>query len=177
MGCAGSKEPEAAYEAPRLTKNAAANAPRGFPGPHRDMASAVAAGLHPGEILSGGEDRCVALTKWVDGSVLERWQGHEKGVNCVLSAKRLGAVLSGGRDATVRQWTPRQATAVQVLSGHELTVSAIALNEENAQLCSGSRDSSIRLWDLNTGTAVSRQHVSRNVVTCMAWVPGEPLVW
>ena len=66
---------------------------------------------------------------------------------------------------------------MQVLSGHELTVSAIALNEENAQLCSGSRDSSIRLWDLNTGTAVSRQHVSRNVVTCMAWVPGEPLVW
>ena len=174
MGCAGSKaDPEARYTA----SAAARPTSREFAGPHSEMASAVAAGRVPGEVLSGGEDRSVALTDWVDGKVLERWQGHEKGVNCVLHAPLLGGAFSGSRDATVRQWKVGQPTAVQVLKGHELTVSAIALDDANAQLCSGSRDSTVRLWDVATGATVSRASVSRNIVTCMAWVPGERLVW
>ena len=174
MGCAGSKaEPESRYAA----KAAARPASREFGGPHSEMASAVAAGRVPGEVLSCGEDRSVALTDWMDGKVLQRWQGHEKGVNCVLHAPLLDGAFSGSRDATVRQWKVGQPTAVQVLKGHELTVSAIALDDTNAQLCSGSRDSAVRLWDVATGATVSRAGVSRNVVTCMAWVPGERLVW
>ena len=173
MGCAGSK----AEAESRYTPSAVRPIAREFAGPHSEMASAVAAGRVPGELLSCGEDRCVALTDWVSGTVLERWQGHEKGVNCVLPAPRLDGALSGSRDATVRQWKCGQPEAVQVLSGHELTVSALALDDANAQLCSGSRDSSVRLWDLATGATVSRRHVSRNVVTCMAWVPRERLVW
>ena len=174
MGCAGSKaEPESRYAA----KAAARPASREFCGPHSEMASAVAAGRVPGEVLSCGEDRSVALTDWMDGKVLQRWQGHEKGVNCVLHAPLLDGAFSGSRDSTVRQWKVGQPAAVQVLKGHELTVSAIALDDTNAQLCSGSRDSAVRLWDVATGATVSRAGVSRNVVTCMAWVPGERLVW
>ena len=174
MGCAGSKaEPESRYTA----SAAARPASREFGGPHSEMASAVAAGRVPGEVLSCGEDRSVALTDWMDGKVLQRWEGHEKGVNCVLHAPLLDGAFSGSRDATVRQWKVGQPKAVQVLKGHELTVSAIALDDTNAQLCSGSRDSTVRLWDVATGATVSRASVSRNIVTCMAWVPGERLVW
>ena len=93
MGCAGSKaEPESRYTA----SAAARPASREFGGPHSEMASAVAAGRVPGEVLSCGEDRSVALTDWMDGKVLQRWEGHEKGVNCVLHAPLLdGAFFLG----------------------------------------------------------------------------------
>ena len=181
MGCAGSK-PTSASGAPELTYGAGGGASSSaskssFAGPHSELASAVAAGRVPGEILSGGEDRTVALTDWVGRKIVQQWRGHEKGVNCVLPAPKLDGAVSGGRDTTVRQWRVGTPDAVQVLNGHDLTVSAMAIDEANTQLCTGSRDSSLRLWDLATGASISRRHVSRNVVTCMAWVPGEPLVW
>lgn len=181
MGCAGSK-PDSSLEISGATNHVSLASSgvrndRSFPGPHIELASTVAAGRVPGEILSGGEDRCVALTDWVGRKIVQQWRGHEKGVNCVLPAPKLDGAVSGGRDTTVRQWRVGTPEAVQVLNGHDLTVSAMAIDDANTQLCTGSRDSSLRLWDLATGASVSRRHVSRNVVTCMAWVPGEPLLW
>ena len=103
MGCAGSKaEPESRYTA----SAAARPASREFGGPHSEMASAVAAGRVPGEVLSCGEDRSVALTDWMDGKVLQRWEGHEKGVNCVeyFQGGDRPYLVSGADDKTVKVW-------------------------------------------------------------------------
>ena len=40
-------------------------------------------------------------------------------------------------------------------------------------LCSGSRDNSVCLWDVDVGKPVSSMYVPRNLVTDLAWVPGE----
>ena len=137
------------------------------------MANDVAATSSPGEWLSCSEDKVVGLVDWRTGSVLQRWRGHERGVNCVHAVPRVGAALSSSRDTTVRMWKRGQAEAVATLRGHELTVSAIACAEDGTQALSGSRDSSLRIWDLETSSCSTQCHVSRNVVTCARWIPGE----
>ena len=32
----------------------------------------------------------------------------------------------------------------------------------------------MRLWDLSTASLVNKSSISRNVVTCLKWVPDEP---
>lgn len=170
MGCASSK----AASAVSLTREAGAAEPRCFAGAHDgdEVVNAVAAGCAAGEWLTCAEDRVVALTDWRTGRVVRRWRGHEKGVNRVLAAPRTGGAVSASRDTTVRLWSAADEP-LAVLRGHELSVSAIALSEDGRSLFSGSRDSSVRLWDLESATCTASADVSRNVVTCMAWLPGE----
>ena len=40
-------------------------------------------------------------------------------------------------------------------------------------LFSGSRDYSVRTWDLVAARQTQLMTISRNVVTCAAWIPGE----
>ena len=147
--------------------------PTCFVGAHDDMANGVCAGFEPGEWLSCAEDKTVALTDWQAGQVVQQWRAHERGVNRVSSVPAIGCCLSGSRDTTVRLWRRGKAEAVATLTGHELSVSALAANAQGTQALSGSRDYSLRLWDLPTASLSHRCQISRNVVTCLAWVPGE----
>jgi WD40 repeat protein len=147
---------------------------RTFAGAHDDMANSVACGCGPGEWLSCAEDKTVALTDWISGRVVSTWRGHSRGVNRVIPAPHVDGALSCSRDTTVRLWKRGEAEAVATLSGHELAVSAVALSEDGGRAFSGSRDSSLRLWDLATASLSNRVHVSRNVVTCLRWIDGEP---
>ena len=146
---------------------------REFAGAHDDMANGVSAACMSGAWVSCAEDKSVALTDWRAGRVIQVWQGHLRGVNRVVAVPAIGAYLSGSRDTTVKVWREGEADATATLSGHDLTVSAVAAAEDGGLALSGSRDSSLRLWDLSTGQLSSRNHVSRNVVTCLQWVPGE----
>lgn len=172
MGCGGSKPESSASESNVTFTLQAEAAPRRFTGAHDDMANSVAA-CGPGEWLSCAEDKIVALTDWRGGRVLQTWRGHERGVNRVLALPSIDGAISASRDTTVKLWKRGEATAAATLTGHELGVSAIAAADDGLLALSGSRDSSLRLWDLPTASLANRCHVSRNVVTCLQWVPGE----
>ena len=70
-------------------------------------------------------------------------------------------------------WHRGQSEPAATLEGHTLTVSAVAASADGTRALSGSRDSTLRLWDLATAECLAQNHVSRNVVTCAKWVPGE----
>ena len=174
MGCASGKP--AADVAYTVSANAANVPPKRtltFAGGHSEMANNVGASSAAGEWLSCGEDKSVTLVDWTAGKVVQTWRGHEKGVHRVVALPSHGGALSGSRDTTVRVWKRGQAEAAATMRGHEMGVAAIAAAEDGLSALSGSRDSSLRLWDIATGQGKARNHVSRNVVTCLSWVPGE----
>lgn len=172
MGCGGSRQ--AADTAISYVHGGDSTVgPRTFIGAHSDMINGVAAGCAVGEWISCAEDKTVALTDWHSGRVVQTWRGHERGVNRVLAAPHADGALTCSRDTTVRLWKRGQEAPVTTYAGHELSVSAIALSEDGGQAMSGSRDSSLRVWDVAAGSCAARCHVSRNVVTCLAWVAGE----
>eukprot|EP00075_Anas_platyrhynchos_P008876 XP_021133218.2 WD repeat-containing protein 31 isoform X2 [Anas platyrhynchos] len=64
----------------------------------------------------------------------------------------------------------------QHFPGHDLVVTGLAVSPDATQLCTGSRDNTVCKWDVETGGCLGRAAVSRNLVTHLCWVPGEPYV-
>ena len=145
---------------------------RTFAGAHDDMVNGVGAGTASGEWLSCAEDKLVAITDWSSGRVTQQWRGHERGVARVVPAPHLDGALTCSRDTTVRLWKRGEEAPVATYRGHELSVTAVALPDDGELAVSGSRDYSVRVWDLAAGQCAMRSTVSRNVVTCLAWVGG-----
>nr|XP_025969532.1 WD repeat-containing protein 31 isoform X2 [Dromaius novaehollandiae] len=64
----------------------------------------------------------------------------------------------------------------QHFPGHELVVTGLAVSPDASHLCTGSRDNTVCKWDVETGKRLCRAGISRNLVTHLCWVPGEPYV-
>ncbi|NWI84530.1 WDR31 protein, partial [Pitta sordida] len=143
---------------------------------HTDAVTSVAA-LSPDLCVSGGRDKAVAVCSWNSGAVLWRFLGHEREVTKVTSARDSNRVFSGSRDRTVRMWELQGTPGPrQLFPGHDLVVTGLAVSPDGSQLCSGSRDNTVCKWDTETGECLGRAMISRNLVTHLCWVPGEPYV-
>uniref|UniRef100_A0A8D0HK20 WD repeat domain 31 n=1 Tax=Sphenodon punctatus TaxID=8508 RepID=A0A8D0HK20_SPHPU len=64
----------------------------------------------------------------------------------------------------------------QHFPGHDLVVTGLAVSPDSLHLCTGSRDNTMCKWDIETGACLHRAAISRNLVTHLCWVPGEPYV-
>ncbi|NXT80136.1 WDR31 protein, partial [Zapornia atra] len=143
---------------------------------HADAVTSVAA-LQPDLCVSGGRDKSVAVCSWRSGAALRRFLGHEREVTKVTSARDSSRVFSASRDRTVMMWElhgpsgPRQR-----FPGHGLVVTGLAVSPDASHLCTGSRDNTVCKWDTETGECLGRAAISRNLVTHLCWVPGEPYV-
>ncbi|XP_004678004.1 PREDICTED: WD repeat-containing protein 31 [Condylura cristata] len=143
---------------------------------HVDPVSVVAA-LNSDLCVSGGKNKTVVACNWKTGNVVKRFEGHESEITKIACAPRSGQFFSASRDRTVAMWDllgssqPRQR-----FSGHGLVVTGLAVSPDSSQLCSGSRDNTLLLWDVGTGQCVQNASISRNLVTHLCWVPGEPYI-
>ncbi|NXP42960.1 WDR31 protein, partial [Leiothrix lutea] len=143
---------------------------------HTDAVTSVAA-LQPDLCLSGGRDKTVAVSSWRSGAALRRFVGHEREVTKVTSALDSSRVFSASRDKTVMMWElHRTSGPSQHFPGHDLVVTGLAVSPDASQLCTGSRDNTVCKWDTETGECLGRAAISRNLVTHLCWVPGEPYV-
>ncbi|XP_027543798.1 WD repeat-containing protein 31 isoform X1 [Neopelma chrysocephalum] len=143
---------------------------------HTDAVTSVAA-LKPDLCVSGGRDKSVAVCSWRSGAALRRFVGHEREVTKVTSALDSSRVFSASRDKTVMMWELHGASGPsQHFPGHELVVTGLAVSPDASQLCTGSRDNTVCKWDTETGECLARATISRNLVTHLCWVPGEPYV-
>uniref|UniRef100_A0A8D2QFC7 WD repeat domain 31 n=1 Tax=Zonotrichia albicollis TaxID=44394 RepID=A0A8D2QFC7_ZONAL len=143
---------------------------------HTDAVTSVAA-LKPDLCVSGGRDKSVAVSSWSSGAALRRFTGHEREVTKVTSALDSSRVFSASRDKTVMMWELQGAAGPrQHFPGHDLVVTGLAVSPDASQLCTGSRDNTVCKWDTETGECLGRAAISRNLVTHLCWVPGEPYV-
>lgn len=125
-----------------------------------------------GTCVTGSKDNSVALFDWKQGALLQRWNGHTRDITKV---KHIGStVYSSSRDKTIKAWqtNPGKNDPSLTFEGHRLVVTAIDLNEDGSLLFSGSRDNCVRLWDVTRPTSISEREVSRNLVSCVKWIPG-----
>ncbi|NWH61334.1 WDR31 protein, partial [Geococcyx californianus] len=143
---------------------------------HTAAVTAVAA-LQPDQCVSGGTDKSVAVCSWRSGTVLRRFIGHEREVTKVTCTLNSSRVFSASRDKTVMMWELHGTSGPsQLFLGHNLVVTGVAVSPDASQLCTGSRDNTVCKWDIETGECLGRAAISRNLVTHLCWVPGEPYV-
>ncbi|KAM6047565.1 WD repeat-containing protein 31 isoform 1-T1 [Chlamydotis macqueenii] len=143
---------------------------------HADAVTSVAA-LKPDLCVSGGRDKSVAVCSWRSGAALRQFIGHRREVTKVTSALDSNRVFSASRDKSVMMWELHGTSGPsQRFSGHELVVTGLAVSPDASQLCTGSRDNAVCKWDIETGECLRRAAISRNLVTHLCWVPGEPYV-
>lgn len=138
---------------------------------HGDAVTCIDA-YAPGTSLTGGKDNSIVLFNWKQGVTLRQWTGHSRDVTKV---KHVGeTIFSSSRDKTIKVWQASKAgnETISTFEGHRLVVTAIDLNENGTLLFSGSRDNCVRLWDTTKNTSISEKEVSRNLVSCVKWVPG-----
>lgn len=138
---------------------------------HGDAVTCIDA-YAPGTSLTGGKDNSIVLFNWKQGVTLRQWTGHSRDVTKV---KHVGeTIFSSSRDKTIKVWQASKAgnEPISTFEGHRLVVTAIDLNENGTLLFSGSRDNCVRLWDTTKNTSISEKEVSRNLVSCVKWVPG-----
>ncbi|XP_051492512.1 WD repeat-containing protein 31 [Apus apus] len=135
------------------------------------------AALQPDLCVWGGRDKSVAVCSWRSGAELHRFIGHQREVTKVTSASDSSRVFSASRDKTVMMWElHRSSGPSQHFPGHDLVVTGLAVSPDASQLCTGSRDNTVCKWDIETGECLARATISRNLVTHLCWVPGEPYV-
>ncbi|XP_075416469.1 WD repeat-containing protein 31 [Tenrec ecaudatus] len=143
---------------------------------HVDSVSAIAA-LNSELCVSGGKDKTVVAYNWKTGKVVKRFKGHEREITKVACIHKSSQFFSASRDRTVLMWDLHASSqARQQFPGHAMVVTGLAVSPDSAQLCTGSRDNTLLLWDVGTGQCVQRAEVSRNLVTHLCWVPGEPYI-
>ncbi|XP_048369534.1 WD repeat-containing protein 31 isoform X2 [Sphaerodactylus townsendi] len=143
---------------------------------HGDAVASVAS-LPPDLCLSGGKDKTVVVYNWRCGTVVRRFLGHEREVTKVTGFPHSNWLFSASRDKTVLLWQLHGTLGpAQCFSGHDLVVTGLAASPAFRQLCTGSRDNTVCLWDIETGDCLHRAPISRNLVTHLCWIPGEPYV-
>ncbi|XP_042335306.1 WD repeat-containing protein 31 isoform X2 [Sceloporus undulatus] len=145
--------------------------------PAHDDAVASVAFLAPDLCVSGGKDKAVVVYNWHCGTVVRTFRGHEREVTKVSCLPEPSWLFSASRDKTVLMWGLHGADgAAQCFSGHDLVVTGLAVSPVFQQLCTGSRDNCVCTWDIETGVCLNRALISRNLVTHLCWVPGEPYI-
>lgn len=123
----------------------------------------------PGTCLTGSKDKSVILFDWRQGQQLQRWTGHTRDVTKVKHSGN--TFYSSSRDKTIKAWQMGRSDPLLSYEGHRLVVMAIDLNEDGNLMFSGSRDNCVRLWDVTRTTSISEKEVSRNLVSCVKWIP------
>lgn len=123
----------------------------------------------PGTCLTGSKDKSVILFDWRQGQQLQRWTGHTRDVTKVKHSGN--TFYSSSRDKTIKAWQMGRSDPLLTYEGHRLVVMAIDLNEDGNLMFSGSRDNCVRLWDVTRTTSINEKEVSRNLVSCVKWIP------
>lgn len=122
---------------------------------HTDWVRAVAL-LPPGQAVSAGDDRVLALWDVSTGAILYRWVeagGQSGGFISALAALPPGPdgsprVLAGSDDRTLAIWDLATGRAVATLTGHAASVRAVAVWADGRRALSAGNNGTLHTWDL-----------------------------
>jgi len=113
-------------------------------------------------VLSGSEDKTVALRDVRTGQQLLRLRGHKMGVTSVafspdgrMITSGSGSILSkmakAPADYSVKLWDIESGSCLRTFEGHRSYVRSVAFTPDGTCILSGSQDKTLRLWDVMSG--------------------------
>jgi mitogen-activated protein kinase organizer 1 len=88
-------------------------------------------------LLTGSQDRQIALHNPTTGSLVQSYSGHGYEVLSLACAKDNTKFASSGGDRSVFLWDVKTGLTSRKFTGHEGKVNAVALNDDDSVLASG----------------------------------------
>ncbi len=85
----------------------------------------------------------------------QRFEGHDKGSNCVTFHPTKPVLISGGKDGQVKVWRPDGGCLLE-FAAHKGSVYAAVFDPPGRYLATVGRDSLLKIWDANTLEPVQR---------------------
>lgn len=123
------------------------------------------------------------ITIWDDqkGKLLETLKGRTEPISgtwCVTASadgKYIAGATNHGR--VIRVWEKSSEKPMLEMQGSTDIVNKLQFNQDNTQLISGGDDQTLKIWDLVKGTysRIIRGHASS--VRCVAYSPGDKLIY
>jgi WD40 repeat protein len=150
---------------------------------HHHGAVLSCAFLDGNRIVTGGEDKCLAVTTLrptptTPAKSVDVFKSHERGINSLDVVSRnqgQSIVVSASRDMSVKLWAVDDAgdrtKPVGNFLGHTLSIMAVGAHKDGGMIVSGARDYMVKVWDSQTCQCTSTSKVSRNLVTCLKLWP------
>lgn len=124
-------------------------------------------------VAAGSLDKMVRIWDAVNGTLLERLEGHKDSVYSVAFMPDGKTLVSGSLDKTLRMWQLGDRTknpCIQVFSGHKDFVLSVATTPDDRWIVSGSKDRSVQFWDPRTGQTQFMLQGHKNSGTCTCGV-------
>ena len=103
---------------------------------------------HKRELISTGEDGCVAVWSLADYSLLYDFKVINDTVRVIAISNDEQEVALGCKDGMVRIYNSLDFAFQRELTGHKLPITALQYSKEPNCLISGSRDAQLKFWSL-----------------------------
>lgn len=115
--------------------------------PHRDRVQAAEV-LVDGTVISG--DRSGLVCRWSaqTGKILQRFEGHDKGIEAIAVFPDGRRFLTGSWDRTVKLWSIDEPRALLTLKQFEDSARSLCLHPNGQHIAVGCMDGSVSTWDL-----------------------------
>ncbi|KAI8977480.1 WD40-repeat-containing domain protein [Mycotypha africana] len=124
-------------------------------------------------VAAGSLDKIIRIWDAVNGTLLERLEGHKDSVYSVAFMPDGKTLVSGSLDKTLRLWQlGTKNPCIQVFTGHKDFVLSVATTPDDRWIISGSKDRSVQFWDPRTGQTQFMLQGHKNSVISVATSPG-----
>ncbi|MCR9198267.1 MAG: serine/threonine-protein kinase [Planctomycetaceae bacterium] len=115
--------------------------------PHGDKVQAAEV-LQDGTVISG--DRRGHVCRWSvkTGEILQRFEGHEKGIEAIAVFPDRRRFLTGSWDRTVKLWSTDEPRALLTLKQFDDSARTVCIHPDGQHIAVGCMDGSLSTWDL-----------------------------
>lgn len=146
---------------------------------HGDAVRCVVFSPDGRRIISGSEDKTIAVWDPKTAQLLKRFTGHSGGVTSVACTPRGDRILSGSQDHSVRLWNLETGDEIRRfgsgrffgVGGHSDAVVSVAISPNGQQALSAGWDKTIRLWDVESGKEVRNFNRHNWLIHSVAFAP------
>ncbi len=106
-------------------------------------------------ILTGDENGLIKKHQLNNGDLVQLFQGHEKGINQIISSSDGEKIATTSDDKMLKVWNSKTGKLLHTLEGHKGSVLSLAFSKDGNFLYSGGKDKMIKWWNLSSGTEIS----------------------